>query len=196
MTGLRQSLVQALASPVRTLPDDGRKEAAVAAIVTSDGRLWLVQRALHATDPWSGHLAFPGGKRAPQDMTLLETAIRETAEEVGLTLRASDCLGQLDDLEARPVRALRIRPFVFWRDDLPDWRLNPEIHCMVPVALDTLRAGVGRGVFRWPHAAAGVELPCVILEERRLWGLTLRMVDDLLRRWPADGLPSDPLHRR
>ncbi len=189
MTRLRQTLTRALAAPARTLPDDGRAQAAVAAVVTAEGRLWLVQRAVHAADPWSGHLAFPGGKRTTSDVDLLQTAIRETTEEVGVTLTPADCLGQLDDLEARPVRGLTVRPYVFWLDDVPAWSPNGEIHCMVPVPLDALRAGVGRGTFRWPHAVLGMELPCVLIDERRLWGLTLRMVDDLLRRWPQDGLP-------
>lgn len=192
---MRQSLQRALSAPAKVLASAGAREAAVAVVVTDDRRLWLVERALHPNDPWSGDLAFPGGKRADGDADLRATAMREAGEEVGVVLSGADCLGQLDDLEARPVRSMRVRPYVFWLASVPVWRLNAEIACMVPVSLDALCAGGGRTTFRWPHAVLGVELPCIMIGKRRLWGLTLRMVDDLSRRLHEDGLCSDPLHR-
>ena len=48
--------------------------------------LLIIKRAEHEGDPWSGHLALPGGRAEPQDADLLITAARETYEEVGIDL--------------------------------------------------------------------------------------------------------------
>ena len=64
-------------------------QAAVAAILReSEGKLelLLIRRSSRASDPWSGQMALPGGRRDPSDPSLRQTAIRETLEEVGLDL--------------------------------------------------------------------------------------------------------------
>src|SRR6478752_6570976 len=80
-------------------PDDGDASliwAAVAAVlVPSPDAVLLIRRAERAGDPWSGHMALPGGRREPEDADLVETARRETFEEVGLQLARSDLLGGL-----------------------------------------------------------------------------------------------------
>ena len=57
-------------------------------------------------DPWSGHMAFPGGRQDPTDLSAAHTAERETFEEVGLDSRRAELLGQLDDSRAA-TRAAR-----------------------------------------------------------------------------------------
>ncbi|MCA9639821.1 MAG: NUDIX domain-containing protein, partial [Myxococcales bacterium] len=68
---------------------DGGRFAAVAAVLRptdADTEVLLIRRAEHEGDPWSGHMAFPGGRHDPTDPDLLTTARRETLEEVGLDL--------------------------------------------------------------------------------------------------------------
>src|SRR5262245_42493121 len=77
--------------------------AAVAAIFRdrpSGAELFFILRAERSGDPWSGHVAFPGGRRDPRDKTLLETAIRETREEVGIELALDHLIGRLPDVPA------------------------------------------------------------------------------------------------
>ncbi len=94
-------------------------DAAVALILreTRDDELELlfIKRALRADDPWSGQIAFPGGRHEIFDASLEETAVRETREEVGFDLRRDGTIiGAIDELRPRtPVLPpVIVRPFV------------------------------------------------------------------------------------
>ena len=77
--------------------------------------LLLIERVERAEDPWSGHMALPGGRRDAEDPDLLATALRETAEEVGIVLDpGSRCWARLDEVypQTRLLPPLVIAPFV------------------------------------------------------------------------------------
>ena len=86
--------------------DEYAPRAAVAAILRDGGpggegaELFFIIRAEAPKDPWSGHIAFPGGRRDPEDETLLATAIRETREEVGIDLARGELVARLPDVPA------------------------------------------------------------------------------------------------
>ena len=104
--------------------------AAVAIILTPQpDSILLIRRADRSGDPWSGHMALPGGRREPGDSDLAGTAIRETAEEVGVQLRPEDLIGSLPDVVPRtPVLPpIAVRPFVFLLPERPAMRLNAEV---------------------------------------------------------------------
>src|SRR4051812_22030254 len=94
--------------------------AAVAVILregTAGLEVLFIRRAEHPQDPWSGQMAFPGGRAEPANADLRATAVRETREEIGVDLfAAAEDLGRLDEVRAvargRPVN-LTITPFVF-----------------------------------------------------------------------------------
>lgn len=83
------------------LPDtDGRTRASVALIIrqlSDDMEILFIQRAAHDKDPWSGHIAFPGGKWEPGEL-VCQTALRETLEEIGIDLQDALYLGRLSDI--------------------------------------------------------------------------------------------------
>ncbi|HUF13871.1 MAG TPA: CoA pyrophosphatase, partial [Longimicrobiales bacterium] len=93
-------------------------EAAVALLLRpgTDLDVLLIRRARHDSDPWSGHVALPGGRRDPADTDLSATARRETLEEVGLDLdRIGRQLGRLQPVAPASPRlpSLSITPYVF-----------------------------------------------------------------------------------
>ena len=106
--------------PGVVLDDPVARHAAVALILRladdGDVELLMIQRAVFPGDPWSGHIALPGGRREPEDASLEQTAIRETLEETGFDLSLhGHLLGTLDEVHPRTPRlpSLIIRPHVF-----------------------------------------------------------------------------------
>lgn len=100
-------------------PDAVARYAAIALVLRASGagepELLMIKRAEAAGDPWSGHVACPGGRMDPTDRDLEHTAIRETWEETGVDLeRHGRILGTLDDISPRSphLPPLIIRPFV------------------------------------------------------------------------------------
>ena len=166
--------------------DEGGDEliwAAVAVIVTpGPDAVLFIRRAERTGDPWSGHMALPGGRRDLDDPDLVATAIRETAEEVGLELPPASLLGSLDDVVPRtPVLPpIAVRPFVFALPARPVLRLNPEVaaarwvpfdHLLHPATYHSVRIQI-RGEHR--------DVPAYQLDDAIVWGMTERVVTGLL----------------
>ncbi len=171
------------------LPSDGPRAAVAAILREHPGRegidLFFIRRAEHPSDPWSGHIAFPGGRRDPDDASLLATAIRETREEVGIDLDRSHLVARLPDLPAfnRTKRAgLVVAPFVFaLRGDVAVTP-NREVAETLWVPFQKLARGEGRGTFDWTWEGKTLELPCIRLDpgQHVLWGMTYRMLETML----------------
>jgi 8-oxo-dGTP pyrophosphatase MutT (NUDIX family) len=114
-------LARALADrPGTPAPDDGEPRRAAVAVVLrrteqDDIELLLIKRSEHEGDPWSGHIALPGGRHEPSDATLQDTAVRETREETGVDIaRDGRVLGTLDELRPRSavLPSIIVTPFV------------------------------------------------------------------------------------
>lgn len=140
----------------------------------------FIRRAVRAGDPWSGHVALPGGRREPTDADRLVTAIRETEEEVGVALSAASLLGPLDDLHPAAPRLppLVIRPFVFGLPERPAARLSDEVAAIEWVALSDLAARRGRAAIPWGGGTTEVE--CFRAGGLVIWGLTYRILSGFL----------------
>lgn len=164
-------------------PLTGRRRAAVAVVVhdSSDGaRLLFIERAHSATDPWSGQMAFPGGRVDPGDTTPRAAAERETLEEVGLDLSQAECLGQLNDLQAgvQIVSPLVLSSFVYRIDAAPALTPNYEVQQTLWVPLDRLTDPTHQVRYRWglshfPGIAVGEP------DRHVVWGLTYQLLRQL-----------------
>jgi len=157
--------------------------AAVAIILTPQpDSILLIRRADRSGDPWSGHMALPGGRREPADSELAATAIRETAEEVGVQLRPQDLLGSLPDVIPRtPVLPpIAVRPFVFLLPERPALRLNPEVAQASWVPLDYLLRPDTHHPVQLEVAGKSRQVQAYQLENAIVWGMTERILTRFL----------------
>jgi 8-oxo-dGTP pyrophosphatase MutT (NUDIX family) len=157
----------------------------VAVILSPDpDSILLIRRAERAGDPWSGHMALPGGRQDPVDPDLMTTAIRETSEEVGLVLRPNQLVGSLDDVVPRtPVLPpIAVRPYVFLLDRRPELVLNPEVAAADWVPLDLLLHPETYHTVRLEIRGEDREFPAYRVEEAVVWGMTERILSGLLNQ--------------
>jgi 8-oxo-dGTP pyrophosphatase MutT (NUDIX family) len=169
--------------PVTDAGDTTLMWAAVAVVlVPSPDAVLLIRRAERAGDPWSGHMALPGGRRDPEDEDLVATAVRETFEEVGLRLDRTDLLGGLDDVVPRtPVLPpIAVRPFVFGLAERPPLKPNPEVAGVSWVQLDHLLHPETYHSARLEVRGEPREFPAYRVDESIVWGMTERILTGLL----------------
>jgi 8-oxo-dGTP pyrophosphatase MutT (NUDIX family) len=169
--------------PLEASSTSGRL-AAVAAVlrVTSEVDVLFIKRAEAEHDPWSGHVAFPGGRHEPDDVTLRDTAIRETWEELSLDLTRGRVLGQLDDLSPRAagLPAIVIRPFVALVSPNVTFELSREVAAAFWVPLSALRAIEANVEHELMEGGVGRRFPAYAVQGHIVWGLTERIVRQLL----------------
>lgn len=162
------------------------RRAAVAMVLRDgdggDAEVLLIERARRRGDPWSGHMAFPGGRMEPGDPSVRAAASREAREEVGIELGRADVLGRLDDLERRHAggpKALVISGFVFHHPDPEPLAANEEVEAAFWVPLLYL-TDPDRHVARRFSDAGGLTLPGIVVgnpERHVVWGLTYRFLE-------------------
>lgn len=157
--------------------------AAVAAVLTpGPDSILLIRRADRSGDPWSGHMALPGGRREPNDADLLATAIRETAEELGIDLTPGDLAGQLDDVVPRTpiLPPIAVRPFVFYLPERPRLLPNAEVAEASWIPLQYLAQPNIHHVVRLEVAGQQRLVDAYRLENAIVWGMTERILTNLL----------------
>lgn len=171
---------------VRLERDEDRLAAVAAIFRDSDqgAELLFIHRAEDSRDPWSGHMAFPGGRVEPEDIDPLAASIRETREELGLDLgEHATKIGGLSDVTAvaRGRRlGLTIVPFVFEIEGDPPIRPNHEVQEALWIPLSFFSAESGnKSTMQWQFGDVAIPLPCYRFEGRLIWGLTCGMIDEL-----------------
>jgi 8-oxo-dGTP pyrophosphatase MutT (NUDIX family) len=167
--------------------EEGVRRAAVALIIRAgaDGapELLFIQRADYPGDPWSGQVAFPGGREEEADPTLTDTAIRETREETGIDLvRDGTVIGTLDDLRPQTVRlpAVIVRPYVVLLNRFEPLLLSDEVALAFWVPLEAFKDAPS-----WQDTdvlARGVQMNRRAFHHRGhiIWGMTERILAQLL----------------
>lgn len=141
----------------------------------------LVRRAEVPLDPWSGHVALPGGRWDSDDADLLDTARREILEETGLRLEREDHLGRLADIHprSRHLPSICVTPFVAWMAAHQEVRVNHELTDHVWIPVSALSDPVYRSTLV-REAPSVREFPTVDYEGNVIWGLTLAILEDFL----------------
>jgi 8-oxo-dGTP pyrophosphatase MutT (NUDIX family) len=160
------------------------RHAVVAAILRDSAEgaeVLLIRRAEHELDPWSGHMALPGGHVDAGDASLVATAVREISEEVGLDLLGhARLLGPLPELVAAPAQ-LTIFPLVFELAPGPEPEANPkEVAEVVWTTIEHLRSPLAKSSYELSVRQQRHIFPAFDVRGRTVWGLTYRILGNLL----------------
>jgi len=164
---------------------EGRTRAAVAMIlreVPDDLEILFIERATDERDPWSGHLAFPGGKVEPGERAR-QAAERETQEEIGLGLETERYLGRMSDIIGAnlPVRVSCFAYGVVTASLQPN--VSPEVRDVFWVRLSDLLRPELHQTATVGFSGTSLKVPAIVMpqpDKPVLWGLTYRLVMQFL----------------
>jgi 8-oxo-dGTP pyrophosphatase MutT (NUDIX family) len=145
-----------------------------------DLRLVFIRRSPHGLH--AGQIAFPGGRREPEDASLLDTALREAQEEVGLEPSTVEILTELPMVETIAT-GFRVAPFLGRLNGAPPtWRRQEtEIDEILEVRVADLLRPEAHAVEQWqlPGWPEPREIPFYWIGPHKLWGATYRMVESI-----------------
>ena len=151
-------------------------------IIVRDGKspsVLLIRRVERAGDPWSGQIAFPGGKMQPEDGSVRDTAIRETLEEVGIDLnRAAEFLGYAGVMTTH-TGTMEVVPSVFVLKEWVKVKHNEEVASYRWVDLKDIQAPGARSTYGLEYDGKVVGMPAYAVGDYLIWGLTYRILSSL-----------------
>lgn len=172
------------------LEHNGELAAAIAIIIRERNEQYemlLIERSKREDDPWSGQMAFPGGKIDATDIDAQAAAERETEEEVSVKLQASEYLGQLDDLHGIKVKqehTVLLSSFVYFVDRDIEPLGNYEVANTVWVPLNFFTDKQRISMVTHPRDNSmrhpGIRIDDAEVESPRVvWGLTFRVITSM-----------------
>ncbi|MBI4902915.1 MAG: CoA pyrophosphatase [Acidobacteria bacterium] len=159
-------------------------EVPVAAVAILRARLpedsvLLIRRATNPEDPWSGHWSFPGGRRDEADTDLLDTALRELAEECGIQLRREDVVETLPVTHAgrRAGKLVPVQPYTFVVEEALPVTLDPaEAEEAYWLPSRTILDPALHSRTAVPGVPPDTLFPAIPLHGVPLWGFTYRVL--------------------
>jgi len=160
----------------------------------------MIRRASHPSDPWSGQMAFPGGRIEPTDKHSFAAAVRECREEIGVDLnRSATSLGRLSErpthIKAGPM-AMLVTPYVFGANEPLVFQPNYEVAEVVTVPLSLFMDFDARSTFEFDQKGQVMSAPCYRHNGDIIWGLSLRVIDELLEALGMVVPPWTPMPRK
>lgn len=182
-SSLRRAILEARQTEFAS--DDAH--AAVAIVLWGpELELLVIRRADRPEDPWSGHMALPGGRREAFDADLAATALRETEEEVGIQLSEGELWGSLEPLQARGSlerTRMWVTPFVFrLGGERPKVRPDSsEVAEVLWIPLSTLLARETQTMRMLERPQGTLRFPAWQVGSQMIWGLTHSILSQLLK---------------
>ena len=196
MMDYRQIITSLVSQHEEICIPDGRAPAAVALILRQGCNgleILFIQRAAHELDPWSGHLAFPGGRLEPGEEPR-QAAEREVMEEIGLDLSSARYLGRLTEVSGMTL-PVRVACFVYGVDGCGAAPvLNEEVYSAFWIRFEDLIAPERHITATVHFDDSDHEVPAIQLPQANtpvLWGLTYRLVVQFLETCCGHELEAD-----
>jgi 8-oxo-dGTP pyrophosphatase MutT (NUDIX family) len=178
------ALRAALLSPAEAEAMDAHGQTEAAVLVPlygypDDPGLIFTERR-HDLRRHAGEISFPGGRQDHPDESLLETALREAEEEIGLDRAGVEIIGALPPIGTF-VTSFKVHPFVgLIGSDLEFTPSPSEVETVLAYTLTGLRDGFA--MRRLVRRGVPIRTPTYLMGEHLIWGATARILAELLRR--------------
>lgn len=180
--------------------DQFQKQASVSLVLKrspqSGLQILFIKRVTHPEDPWSGHMAFPGGHLEIGSERPFEAAVRETQEEVGIDLKQAIFLGELDDFQVHfkghPVNFI-IFPHVFICESENCFEIIPdrsEVADWFWIDLEYFNLKNNMAELPYKLGDNEVTLPSFKFGEERIWGISYLILMDLFQKLHGLKVPT------
>jgi 8-oxo-dGTP pyrophosphatase MutT (NUDIX family) len=172
-------VIAKLPTILKSISDEQGANAAVVLLLKSqrnDFGVLFVKRVENPSDPWSGQMALPGGKRKPKDKDLKDTVMRETMEETGIKLDDCRFLGVLTAIRSKPKPKIKILPFIVLLEDEPKLKLNKaELESFIWVPFEEVVQSKGTVEFSFG------KVPAYIFADAIVWGITYKILSKFVK---------------
>ena len=175
---LLENIKTILADSLSLFPSNDEKNriASVLIVIYGNEPKILMTKKSSILKLHAGEIAFPGGKYELSDANLLETALRETREEVNLSIRHDHVIGQL-----QPVTTLNskfiIYPFIAVVRRLPRLKDNPEVESILDIPLFPLLQTISKDMD--PEHQSIQEMYTFTYLDHLIWGASARMLKQI-----------------
>jgi len=147
--------------------------------------LFFIKRTENPGDSYSGHVAFPGGKMNRCDASSVDTALRETNEEIGVDLyEFGYLLGRLDDLKPLNPNGPKfiVSPFVFILNKNIEIKINKmEVEEFMWIPFDYLADENNLRIRYKERSGQVIEDYVYSYEKYLIWGMTGRIVNSFIK---------------
>ena len=170
-----------------TVPDDAKHAGVMLLLFPEAGQLhttFIQRTADNPNDPHSGQVSFPGGKRDESDATMMHCALRETEEEIGVSMQQIEVLGELTQLYI-PVSHFNVHPFVGFAAEKPSFTLQQsEVKSVLnlPVSHFLEKNNLGKTDIT-VRSFTMKDVPYFKAGDSRIWGATAMILSEFLSVW-------------
>ena len=155
---------------------DGNELASVLIIVYGKEPMILMTKKAKTLKVHAGEISFPGGKWCEKDQDLLETAIRETKEELSLEVLKEQVVGQLNNVITLNSK-YKITPYLAVLDGIPSLKANSEVESILHIPLVSLLRTMANDNLLEHRSIK--EMYTFTFENHHVWGASARMLKQI-----------------
>jgi 8-oxo-dGTP pyrophosphatase MutT (NUDIX family) len=168
-------------------PPNARKASTLMLLFPKNNEWHIVlteRTSTNKNDRHSGQMSFPGGQLDPTDNSLLDCALREAKEEIGVEPHHVSIIGQMTDLYI-PISNFHVFPFLAWMDTPPQYqRQISEVQQIIETPLSILTDLKNRKTMEMDMTIQGEryvrDVPYYDVYGKKVWGATALMLSELL----------------
>ena len=160
---------------------DYRTSAVLALLYEHHGTKIVLTQRQNYRGKHGGQISFPGGKMEQFDQSTLQTALRETHEEIGVKPEEVEVIGKLTDVYI-PVSRFLVHPYIGYHQDVPSFKPSEyEVKEVISFDVDQLldEQNLSHKNIKTSEGLIIKDIPCFILNGRVVWGATALMLNEI-----------------